>query len=149
MELVKLRNFSQHAASQYVANDFYITRSLKLIRQVIFASNVVFCSLHILTFAHINLTPGGGDLHTLRIMKYRTSNFCLEKIRTSERKLFHFYKNHFQNQYCNILTLSEQRLYFMRQVINHVSEHTLHIYVTLCTFSAELHFCTQSAIENA
>jgi hypothetical protein len=42
MELVKLRIFSQHTASQYVANDFYITRSLKLISQVIFASNIVY-----------------------------------------------------------------------------------------------------------
>ena len=62
MELVKLRNFSQLTASQYVASDFYITRSLKLIRQVIFASNVVFCSLYILTFAHTTVTLGGGGL---------------------------------------------------------------------------------------
>jgi hypothetical protein len=68
MELVKLRNFSQRIASHYVTSDFHITHSLKLIRQVIFASNAVFCSLHFLTFAHTTVTPG-GDLHTLRKMK--------------------------------------------------------------------------------
>jgi len=63
MELVKLRNFCQHTASQYVAKDFYITRSLKLIRQVIFASNVVFCSLHILIFAHTTVTFWGTYIY--------------------------------------------------------------------------------------
>ena len=60
-----------------------------------------------------------------------------------------FLENHFQNQYYNIFTLSEKGKYFLRQVINHISEHPLHIYVTLCTFSAELHFSTYSTIENA